>query len=256
MANLPLILVTASTEKKGVEFGDISQSLSEMYERSVIAAGGLPLICSSTTDPQLLAESVSHCDGILLTGGDDVTPALYSGKLPPRLAKTVGPTHGPRDYRELLLIAEVFRQRKPLLAICRGHQLLNVALGGTLVVDIAKQIPRSINHARSDKKGQIVHEVRLTADSLLARITGDQRLGVNSSHHQSVGRVAKPLLVTARAHDGVVEAFELKPAAAGWLPYLMAVQYHPERLAHRYPEHFRLFLSFTQACRKHRGKKL
>ena len=185
---------------------------------------------------------------MLLTGGDDVTPQLYSKKLPPRLARTVGHNDHERDLRELLVIAEVFRQRKPLLAICRGQQLLNVALGGTLVVDIPSQLPAAVNHDRSDKKNAVVHEVELTADSLLARITGSQRLGVNSSHHQAVDRVAGPLRVTGRSSDGVVEALELQPSARGWLPYLVAVQYHPERLVNRHREHLNLFRSFALAC--------
>ena len=181
MVKPPVILISASTEKRGVEFSDVSISLSENYPRAILAAGGLPLILSCTLDPQLIAESVRLCDGVLLTGGDDVNPDIYWPTLPPRLRKTVGPLDQRRDFRELLVIEEVFRQKKPLLAICRGHQLLNVALGGTLVVDIPKQIPRAIRNSRPDKKSAIVHEVQLTPDSLLARISGDLRLGVNSS---------------------------------------------------------------------------
>jgi putative glutamine amidotransferase len=150
--------------------------------------------------------------------------------------------------RELILIDEVFRQRKPLLAICRGHQLLNVALGGALVVDIPTQVGGAINHGRMDKKSEIVHEARLTRDSLLAKITGKQSLGVNSTHHQSVSRAGKPLRITAQSEDGVVEATELKRDRAQLLPYLMAVQFHPERLAARYPEHQAIFNSFIRAC--------
>jgi len=152
MSRPPLILISASTEKKGVEFSDVSTSLSERYDRSVVAAGGLPLILPCTTDRQLIAECVRRGDGLLLTGGDDVNTRLYTGRLPPGLARTVGPHDPARDLRELLLIEETFRQCKPLLAICRGHQLLNVALGGTLLVDISTQIPGSIRHDRSDKK--------------------------------------------------------------------------------------------------------
>ena len=256
MAKPPLILISASTEKKGVEFGDVSSSLSENYPRAVMAAGGLPLILPGVTERNLIAECVRRCDGVMLTGGDDVNPRLYAAQLPPRLAKTVGHPDKPRDMRELFLIAETFRQRKPLLAICRGHQLLNVALGGTLLVDIATQRPAALHHDQSDKKGVVVHEVELTPDSLLARITGNHRLGVNSSHHQAVDRVAAPLRVTARGRDGVVEGLELQPAALGWLPYLVAVQYHPERLAERHAEHRELFVSFTRACARQSRKKL
>jgi putative glutamine amidotransferase len=254
MVKPPLILVTPSTQRSGVEFGDVSLSLSECYEQAVMVAGGLPLIMPSAVDRDLIAECVRHCDGVMLTGGDDVNPDLYSRHLPPRLARTVGHTDKPRDLRELTLIEETFRQRKPLLAICRGHQLLNVALGGTLMVDIAAQLPAAINHVRLDKKSAVVHEVQLTGASLLAKISGKQRVGVNSSHHQAVARVARPLRVTAQSDDGIVEGLELRPEAMEWLPYLVSVQYHPERLVVRHPEHRELFCSFTHACVRNRQK--
>ena len=156
MSKPPLILVSASTEKKGVEFGDISLSLSENYPRAVALAGGLPVVLACAPQRALVAESVRRCDGVLLTGGDDVNPGLYTRHVPARLRRTVGAPDRPRDLRELLVIAEVLRQRKPLLAICRGQQLLNVALGGTLLVDIAGRLPRAINHNRSDRKARRV----------------------------------------------------------------------------------------------------
>ena len=164
------------------------------------------------------------------------------------------PDGGQRDLRELLLIDEVFRQRKPLLAICRGHQVLNVALGGTLVLDLRRQMPAALNHRRLDKRCEVVHEVRLTPGSLLAKITGGQRLGVNSTHHQAVARVAAPLKVAAVSADGVVEGLELQPNAEGWLPFLLSVQFHPERLVDRHPEHQAIFRAFTRVCAQSRKK--
>ena len=168
---------------------------------------------------------------------------------------TVTPDGGARDLRELLLIDEVFRQRKPLLAICRGHQMLNVALGGTLVADIPSQLPRAINHRRMDRRSEIVHEVRLTPGSLLAKITGRQRLGVNSTHHQAVARVAAPLKVAAVSSDGIIEGLELKPGAASMLPFLLSVQFHPERLVDRYPEHRAIFRGVHAGLRAAIGKQ-
>ncbi|HZV34813.1 MAG TPA: gamma-glutamyl-gamma-aminobutyrate hydrolase family protein [Verrucomicrobiae bacterium] len=251
----PLILVSPNTETKGNEFGDMSTSLSEAYQRAITVAGGLPLTMPGLASREMIAECVRRCDGVLLTGGDDVDPKLYTKKLSPELRKTVTLDHQ-RDLRELILIDEIFRQRKPVMAVCRGHQVMNVALGGTLVVDIAKQIPGALNHRQMDKKAEVVHEARLTADSLLAKITATQKLGVNSTHHQAVGRVAGPLRVTAASEDGIVEAMELRPEDAGLLPYLMTVQFHPERLAPRYREHQELFDSFIRACARDRDSKL
>ena len=158
---------------------------------------------------ELIAESVSRCDGVLLTGGEDIEPRIYANGVPAKLRQTVTvtPDGGARDFREMMLVDEVFRQRKPLLAICRGHQVLNVALGGTLMrgYSIAEKWP--LNHRRMDKRSEVVHEVRLTADSLLSKITGAQKLGVNSTHHQAVG-VARPLQPVA-VDDGIIEGLEL-----------------------------------------------
>src|SRR5437667_5805829 len=167
----PVILVSPNIEKKGDEFGDVSTSLSETYQQALMGAGAIPLALSASTARELIRESVSRCEGVLLTGGEDVDPRIYGdGELRARVRRTVAvtPDGGERDLREFLLIDEVFRQHKPLLAICRGHQVLNVALGGTLVVDIRSQMPQAINHRRMDKRSEVVHELQLTADSLLA----------------------------------------------------------------------------------------
>jgi putative glutamine amidotransferase len=250
MARPPLILISASIEAKGVEFQDLSISLSEAYPRAVANAGGVPLTMPAGQSRELIAECVSRCDGVLMTGGDDIQPGLYKERVPAKLQRTVDttPDGGERDFRELILIDEVFRQHKPLLAICRGHQLLNIALGGTLFVDIPTQKPGALEHRRMDKRSEVVHEVQLTRESLLSKITGKRTLGVNSTHHQAVDRVAELLQVTAASGDGVVESMELKPQAARLLPFLLAMQFHPERLVDRYPEHRAIFRAFTQAC--------
>jgi putative glutamine amidotransferase len=252
----PLILISPETELKGEEFGDSSISLSEAYQQAVISAGGLPLALPCVATRDTLAECVRRADGVLLTGGNDVNPRLYTNRLSRALVKTLGLATGERDLRELMLVDEIFRQRKPVFGICRGQQILNVALGGTLVVDIPRQIPGALNHSRFDRKGDFVHRARLTAGSLLAKITGKQRLGVNSTHHQAVGRVAGALRVTAVTDDSIVEAMELKSENEGLLPYFMTVQFHPERLAARHPEHQALFDSFIRACSANRNSTI
>ncbi|HEY5911950.1 MAG TPA: gamma-glutamyl-gamma-aminobutyrate hydrolase family protein [Verrucomicrobiae bacterium] len=247
----PVVLVTPDIEIKGREFKDLSLSLSANYLRAILRSGGVPLTMPATVSAEVIAECVRRCDGVMLTGGDDVDPRLYTdpGRLPDEVRRTVEvtPDGGERDYRELMLINEVFQQRKPLLAICRGHQLLNIALGGTLMPNIPTQRPAALNHRQTDKRSEVVHEVRLTPDSLLAKITTRQQLGVNSTHHQAVSRVAGPLRVTARSPDGMVEGLELK-AGVGRMPFLVSVQFHPERLADRFAEHAAIFSAFTQAC--------
>jgi len=258
MSTAPLILISPNVEKKGDEFGDLSTSLSETYQQALMGAGGLPVALSATISRKVIADCVARCDGVLLTGGEDVDPRIYGNGLSKDLNKkvTVTPDGGERDLRELILIDEVFEQRKPLLAICRGNQVLNVALGGTLVADIKSQIPGAINHRRMDKRSEVVHEARLTEDSMLAKITGAKKLGVNSTHHQAIEKVAAPLKVVAASSDGVIEGMELRPGAAHLLPFLLSVQFHPERLADRYGAHRAIFQAFVKACRCNGSDKI
>jgi len=252
MTRPPLILISPNIEKKGDEFGDLSISLSETYQQVLMGAGAIPWALPATVSRELIAECVRRCDGVLLTGGEDVDPRLYANGLPARLRKTVTvtPDGGARDLRELLLIDEVFQQRKPLLGVCRGHQMLNVALGGTLLVDIATQVPNALNHRRMDRKSEPVHPVNVSAGSLLAQIAGQTTFDVNSTHHQAIGVVAPPLQAVANSPDGIIEALELKDA--GQLPFLLTVQFHPERLLDRYGLFLKLFSSFVVACARGR----
>lgn len=250
MASRPLILVSPSIEKRGVEFHDLSASLSVKYDFAVLHSGGIPVTVPVTTDRAVLAEVVRRVAGVLLTGGDDINSDLYDEKLPAKIKQTVDqtPDGGARDLRELILIEETFRQRKPLLAICRGHQLLNIAFGGQLVADIRQQVPGALNHQRLDQPGELVHEAALTPGSLLAKIVGRRVFGVNSSHHQAVQTPAELFVATAVSADGLVEAMELKPAAARKWPFLLSVQFHPERLTPRYAAHRAIFDKFVAAC--------
>ena len=256
MARPPLILISPGIEKRGFEFHDLSVSLSLHYENAILAAGGLPVIAPITSDRRLLAEAVRLADGVLLTGGDDINPNIYDEKLPGKILKTVAPTPdgGARDERELLLIREVFRQHKPVLAICRGHQLLNVAFGGRLVADIPQQVPGALNHQRSDKNSELVHEAALTPGSLVSKICKTLVLGVNSTHHQAVMEPVGPLVATARSADGIVEAMELAPKERMKMPFLLSVQFHPERLVQVHTRYRAIFKHFVAASGSNRIK--
>jgi putative glutamine amidotransferase len=243
------ILISGSTDDKGVEFTDYSLSLSMNYPHALIAAGATPWLFPCEPNHDLVAGAVKRSDGVLLTGGDDVEPGLYARKLPVRVAATVQRAHAARDTFELMLIQDVVRQRMPLLCICRGLQILNVALGGTLIADIALERPGAMNHSRSDRKDQVVHEIQCAPGSLMHKLSGKGRLGVNSSHHQAAGEIAQVLSATAVTKDGIVESMELAQDARELLPYLLAVQFHPERLFRRQAEHLELFRSFIRACR-------
>lgn len=242
-----------STQKAGEEFYDYAISLSDAYSKAIIEAGGIPFITPCAPAAKLVAEMVSRVDGVLLSGGDDIQPKLYWEDVPENLAKTSTDHDPQRDLFEVVLINEVFRQRKPMLAICRGHQMVNIALGGTLIVDLSSQAPSEIRHARMDLKEKVVHPIQIDEGTMLAQILGKREVGVNSTHHQAIGKVASGLKVTARAADGVIEATELcKPI----LPYYLSVQFHPERLIWRHPEFLEMFRSFTAACAINRKRQL
>jgi len=227
----------------------MSASLSVRYNNAILEAGGIPVTAPTTTDRALLAECVRRTDGVLLTGGDDINPALYDKKLARKILKTVEqtPDSGARDSRELALIKEIFRQKKPVLAICRGHQMLNVAFGAKLVADIAQQVKTPIIHRRMDKPLELVHEVALTPGSLVSKICKTSVLGVNSTHHQAVLRPAAPFVATGVSSDGIVEVMELKKKS---LPFFLSVQFHPERLVQIHARYRAIFQKFVEACGK------
>ncbi len=246
----PLILITPCVQKRGAEFSDCSTNLSDQYPGALLTAGGIPWILPCIPNRDMVREAVASCDGVMITGGEDINPKLYRSTLTEKLQKTLVPAEPQRDLMELMLLEEVCAQKKPLLAICRGHQLLNIAFGGTLFVDIPSQCPKAINHSRLDLKNKIVHEASLVAGSQMRCLFGTDTIGVNSSHHQAINRLAKPFRVTATSPDGIIEAIELKPSEKGLFPYLSSVQFHPERLYANHPEFLRFFRHFIDACRK------
>jgi len=254
MKRRPLILMTPYTERRGSELGDDAVSLSNRYMMAVVAAGGVPGILPLIPDTATLAELVRRADGLVLTGGEDVQPGLYAKALAPALRRKVKLVEPERDLVELMLVREAIRQQCPILAICRGHQMLNVALGGTLVVDIPTQVPGCVRHRRLDRRFDLVHDVAVQPGSRLAGLLGESRVGVNSTHHQAVDRVAPTLLASARADDGVVEAMEPDPAQNGGLPWVLSVQFHPERLYDRYPPMLALFNGLVRAAARRTGR--
>lgn len=167
--------------------------------------------------------ALDGCHGLLLTGGGDIDPALYREAPHP----TSAPAEPGRDATEIALVRAALAGRLPVLAICRGLQVLNVAFGGSLVQDIPSQVPGAVRHAVSDTPDTLAHDVRVTAGSRLAAVlalTPDMRsCRVNSRHHQAVARVADGFVVAGTSPDGVIEAIEHRSA-----PFCLGVQWHPE----------------------------
>lgn len=250
MKHRPLILVSPDTQTSGAEMQDHAISVGSRYLQAIIDAGGIPLSLPLCTDRAFLADAVSQADGIMLTGGNDVAPSIYWPDAPKSLTSKCECAEPGRDVMELELIQEILAQRKPLLAICRGHQLFNVALGGTLYVDIPSQRPGAFKHSQMDRKYEVVHDVSVTPDTFLHQIWQADSLGVNTTHHQAIDKIAKPLRAVAHGPDGVIEAAEFRPEDRGMLPWFASIQFHPERLYRQHPTHARLFQAFVAACRK------
>lgn len=198
------------------------------YVRAVAASGGAPLLLPNTADAEATEAAVRASAGLVLTGGSDVAAALYG--MEPHA--TMSGTDPARDQTEKLAIDAAMRLGRPILGICRGIQVLNVALGGTLIQDIpSHQGNPTVAHG-----GNVTHEITVEPGSILHELWGQTSAPVNSSHHQAVLTPAPNLQVTARAADGIVEAAQARDGYP-----LLAVQFHPERLAHKDPRFAAVF---------------
>jgi putative glutamine amidotransferase len=235
----PLVAVTATARLvDGVE----RVRLNIAYVRALESVGLVPLVIPPLTDPGAALGLLDVVAGLLLTGGEDVDPSLYGDTPHPAL----GPVNCSRDVTELALLAGARARRLPTFAICRGIQVVNVGLGGTLVQDLPSQREDVNAHELDDERAERVHGVRLDPASRLATIVGAQTVDVNSIHHQAVDRLGESMRVNARAGDGVIEGVESDDPS--W--WMVGVQWHPEELTTT-PEPWdrRLFVAFADACR-------
>ncbi len=196
--------------------------LNTAYITALELAGLVPLVIPPLASPAAARSIMAAADGLVLTGGEDVDPALYGQQPHERL----GPVNPLRDKTEIALVLAAREARKPVLAICRGPQVFNVALGGTLIQDIASCVPGALAHD-SDARDARSHEVIIEPGSRIAVAVGGTRISVNSLHHQSILEPAPGLRVTARAPDGIIEGVESE--SDDW--WAIAVQWHPEEMS-------------------------
>jgi putative glutamine amidotransferase len=214
--------------------------LREDYVRSVETGGGLPFILAPGR-PEDVSDLLDHVAGLVLTGGADIDPRLYGEAPHPAL----GPVFPERDGFELALAREALRRDLPLLAICRGHQVLNVATGGTLVQDIPSQLPDAGAHDPDVDRWQTCHEVEILPETRLREILGTERVAVNSFHHQAVKQLGRELVLSARSVDGVVEGIEM-PRDRN--QFVVGVQWHPESFWDHPPGFQPLFEALVRAA--------
>ncbi len=235
----PLIGITTRNGKD--PDGHPTTALQHTYTNAIVQAGGLPVLIPSMLSEEDFLALYSHIRGILFTGGGDVSLDFFPGVDHPR----IGEVDSPRDVTEINLMRAAVNDGKPILGICRGVQVMNIALGGTLYTHIHDQLPGALDHAYpGDLRRVLVHPVNVDESSRSAEIFGETLLQVNSLHHQGVKDLASGLRAAGHAPDGLVEVVELPDH-----PYAVAVQWHPEWLTDQ-PAARRLFKSFVDAVEK------
>ena len=240
----PLIGITCSRVTGGAwgtySLGHFMDYTFSEYSQAILHAGGAPVIIPAAQDKKSLERILAALQGLILSGGPDINPRRY-GEEP---LAGLGEVDEALDQMELLAAGMAVERNLPLLGICRGIQVLNVTLGGTLYQDIASQVPESICHTPKTDKAVNTHSIRIEAGSRLHKLCGRRDIWVNGKHHQAVKDLAPGLTVAARARDGVVEAVELQGKR-----FVMGVQWHPEGTWRHDAYSRKLFSAFIQAAR-------
>lgn len=233
-----IIGISAGRVRAGQEV--IRAAVNQRYVEAVQKAGGIPVIVPVGITARQFSTLFSRLDGFLLTGGDDIDPLQYGDEMHP----SVGGVDVVRDEMEIAMVKWLLKEKKPLLGICRGFEIINVALGGTLYTHIADQLPNALHHPCYPDlpRDLLAHDVRIESGSRLAQIMGKTQVEVNSLHHQGVKSLAPGLTASARASDGLLEGFEIDE-----YPFALGVQWHPEELVH-FPHMLALFKALVQAA--------
>lgn len=209
---------------------------------AIVQAGGVPMVLPNLADEQLADRLLEQLDGLLATGGGDIDPTLFGEEPHPKLGE-VSPL---RDQFELMIVRKALQANKPVLGICRGCQILNVAAGGTVYQDIYSQCSQELlQHAQRAPRAHASHFVDIEEETMFYEIIQMGRIKVNSYHHQAVHRVADGFRVSAAAGDEIIEAIESTRHA-----FALGVQWHPENMTGRDPYADAIFKAFVDACSK------
>lgn len=233
----PIIGISSSIEQDEKNYF-INRDNCAMIE----AAGGIPFILPHSADTETIKQMAKAIDGLYLTGGNDIDPTYFGEEPHPKLG-SINPT---RDVFETALIKEILAEDKPLLGVCRGAQIVNIALGGTMYQDIYAQIDGDLlQHSQQAPVGHGSHFVDVTADSLLHQIVKADKLRVNSRHHQANKDAAPAMIHSAVSSDGLPEATESTQHR-----FVLGVQWHPENLAAQANDEAskKIFRAFIRAC--------
>lgn len=209
-----------TNDNKPVIGVSVSNTMKGTCTRSIELAGGIPFIIPETKDVTLIEQTLSKLDGLIMSGGEDIDPSYYNEERTEKCAES----NDARDYYELLLLKKAFDRNIPVLGICRGLQLINVALGGSLYQDIPTEKPSDVHHSAYDVKPNPAHEIGIVPGSLTAELLGNTKYAVNSLHHQGIKALAPELKIAAWSlPDSIPEAIEAYPIRP-----ILGVQFHPE----------------------------
>lgn len=209
------------------------------YMKAIEEAGGAPFMLPLSTDTDVLDRLFDICDGLLITGGHDISPALY-GEAPLECCGTLCPD---RDFMEEYLFSRAMEKDLPVFGICRGIQIMNALLGGSLYQHLPLQHPSGISHSMTPPYDKPVHTVDVPCGTMLSGIIGSGTHSVNSYHHQAVKELASAAVCEAISEDGLVEALSVKGKR-----FMLAVQWHPEFSYRSDPKGSELFKAFVNAC--------
>lgn len=217
----PIIGITANKTLQGNSL--VRTALNNSYIYAVLGAGGIPVIIPSGVTPDQFDKLLGAVDGVLFTGGVDINPANYGVPMHAQVTEV----DLARDKMEIAMVDWVVKHNKPFMGICRGSQMINISLGGTLYTHLYDQLPDALFHTCYPDlpRSLLAHTIQTKAGSKLRQILGDGDIWVNSLHHQGLRKIGKNLQATAHASDGLVEGIELPDH-----PFGIAVQWHPEEL--------------------------
>ena len=242
MSEKPLIGVTPLLDKDRASYWMLPG-----YFKGLLSGGAVPVMLPMSSDPTVLLPVLSALDGVLFTGGQDVSPMLYNEPKSPQC----GEISEERDRMESLLLKLSMEKGLPILGICRGIQLINAVLGGTLWQDLPTEKPSELEHHMAPPYDRAVHEVTLLEGTPLFELLKHQAIGVNSYHHQAIKKLGRGLSAMAVSSDGLVEAV-YKPDYR----FLWAVQWHPEFSFEKDPKSLKIFEAFQDACKEfHQNKR-
>jgi putative glutamine amidotransferase len=219
-------------------------AISYAYIHSIIATGAVPVPIPVWIEQEAIEKYLNEIDGIILSGGSDVSP-IYYGEEPNKKLGGIGTR---RDECELYIIKRSMEKKIPILGICRGCQIINIALGGTLYQDIETQNGNVIGHCPSNtSRDELYHSIYVEENSILYQMINKRKIFVNSFHHQSIKDLGSHLIITAKATDGIIECVEYVGDS-----FVMGIQCHPEDLTQKYHEFASIFKYFAKECEKHK----